>query len=66
MPKSKVDSFLEFHCCNCGCSVLVRESEYSGAYDIICEECEAEYAYECQLQQEEFLKKVEPYLYDNE
>ena len=55
---------LTFYCVHCGNEVLVDERFYSGAYDVICEECEQKYADEMHQQQEEFLRKEETYLYE--
>lgn len=55
---------LTFYCVHCGNEVLVDERFYSGVYDVICEECEQKYADEIHQQQEEFLRKEEPYLYE--
>lgn len=54
------------HCSECGKSVWLFPGQI-GVYDIVCEECkqyEQKYAEEINKQQEEFLRKEEPYLYD--
>ncbi len=55
---------LTFHCVNCGNEVLINQQNYSGMYDVVCEQCEEKYADEIYQQQEEFLRKEEPYLYE--
>ena len=55
---------LVFYCIHCGNEVLVDEKFYSGMYDVVCEQCEEKYAQEINQQQEEFLRKEEPYLYE--
>lgn len=55
---------LIFYCVNCGNEVFVDVRLYSGAYDVICKECEQKYADEIHQQQEEFLRKEESYLYE--
>ena len=57
---------VQCHCSDCGKSVWLYPSQI-GVYDIVCEECkryEQKYAEEINKQQEEFLRKEEPYLYD--
>ena len=55
---------IQCHCVDCGKSVWLNPSEIP-TYDVVCEECkEYEYAENLNKQQEEFLRKEEPYLYD--
>ena len=55
---------LFFRCVHCGKEVIVDEKFYSGMYDVVCNECEQEYIEQMNQQQEEFLRKEEPYLYE--
>lgn len=58
---------VQCHCADCGRSVWLYPSEIPFAYDFVCKECkqyEQNYVKEMNKEQEEFLRKEEPYLYD--
>ena len=61
----KIISKIVCHCSNCGNEIIIKENELAGAYDLLCESCEEQYAQETNQQLEEFLRKEEPYLYDD-